>query len=480
MLKHVFIIIGLLAVSLGTAGAHDGWGGSPEESDAIACKGSGLTGQSPGDKAKEFEQLLACAKRSVADAQARLDSLSRVEIDEALINLAAERDQLNGLVELRTTALSKVTADNTALASARDALAAELKKANGDNDEARARIQALQQEVERLAADLNAANAKNDEANGQIAALQAVIDQMTSKLDAVDADLKAAKGQLATLGAQVAALTAELAKARDEVKTEADALGAKIDALTLQLTDANARIEQLSAALTEASGKIATLSGQIDQLTADLKKQQAANADLTAALNAATAKIATLTTALCEATDKVVALTNRLDPYSQQFGTGLKSIFADNQNVFVDGNRVIVAAEVLFPTGSAELNTSGKDTVNKVADFMKAFAPKFPPDMKWVLQVNGHTDLRPIKTRTFPSNWELSTARALSVVKLLEASVPQGHLTAAGFSQYQPLAPGNDAEVMRHNRRIEMEITDNGLPGVAPPEPAPSSCAAKP
>jgi chemotaxis protein MotB len=257
--------------------------------------------------------------------------------------------------------------------------------------------------------------------------------------------------------------------------------------LTAQLTDANTKIaalsgqiEKLSAALTEANGKIATLSGQIDQLTADLQKQQAANADLTAALNTAAAKIATLTTALCEATDKVVALTNRLDPYSQEFVIGLKGIFADNQNVFFDGNRVIVAAEVLFPTGSADLDASGRDTIMKVASFMTEFAPKLPPDVKWVLQVNGHTDLRPIKTRKFPSNWELSTARALSVVELLEDSVLQGHLAAAGFSQYQPLAPGNDPEVMRHNRRIEMEITDNGLPGVAPPEPAPLSCAAQP
>ncbi|MEJ0097435.1 MAG: OmpA family protein [Bauldia sp.] len=272
-------------------------------------------------------------------------------------------------------------------------------------------------------------------------------------------------------------------------------LQASLDTANGTIASLNGKVDQLTAALTDSGQKIDTLNGNIAQLDTALADASAKNVALAAALTdanakndalsaslaAANQKIDDLNTALCTATDKVVALTNRLDPYRLEFVAGLKPIFAGNQNVFFDGDRVIVASEVLFPTASAELNASGKDTITKVADFLKEFAPKFPADLKWALQVNGYTDDRPIHTRKFPSNWELSTARALSVVELLGKSVPGENLIAAGFGQYQPLATGNDPEVLHHNRRIEMEITDNGLVGVTSPAlPTPaSSCAPK-
>ena len=117
--------------------------------------------------------------------------------------------------------------------------------------------------------------------------------------------------------------------------------------------------------------------------------------------------------------------------------------------------------EVLFEQGQAELGPAGQVQLISFADTLKEIAARIPSDIDWVLQVNGHTDKIPIRTAQFPSNWELSTARAISVVKFLESrGIDPNRMSAAGFAQYQPLDTGNSDEALRRNRRIEMKFTN--------------------
>jgi chemotaxis protein MotB len=120
----------------------------------------------------------------------------------------------------------------------------------------------------------------------------------------------------------------------------------------------------------------------------------------------------------------------------------------------------VFPSEVLFDVASAELGSPGRAQIIRVADTLKQIATKIPPDIDWILQVEGHTDKVPISTPQFPSNWELSEARAMSVLRLLtERGIPPRRLSAAGYAEYQPIEAGDGEAAYRRNRRIELKLT---------------------
>jgi chemotaxis protein MotB len=115
----------------------------------------------------------------------------------------------------------------------------------------------------------------------------------------------------------------------------------------------------------------------------------------------------------------------------------------------------------LFAPGSADLSDDAKKALDPVIGALKEIAAKIPPDIDWMLRVDGHTDHRPISNAQFPSNWELSTARALSVVRYaISQGIPAERLAAAGFADLQPIDPADTPEAYRKNRRIELKLTE--------------------
>jgi chemotaxis protein MotB len=116
---------------------------------------------------------------------------------------------------------------------------------------------------------------------------------------------------------------------------------------------------------------------------------------------------------------------------------------------------------VLFPVGSAELSPAGADQMRTLAKTLKDIGAEIPPDISWVLRVDGHADRQPIGGSRFQTNWELSAGRAITVVKLLIAEgVPPQHLAATAFAEYQPLDAGDTPDAFAKNRRIELRLTD--------------------
>src|SRR5690606_15038011 len=117
--------------------------------------------------------------------------------------------------------------------------------------------------------------------------------------------------------------------------------------------------------------------------------------------------------------------------------------------------------EILFDSGSSTIAPAGRPQLARLASTLKQIASEIPGDLEWVLRVDGHTDRQPISTVAFPSNWELSTARAVSVVKfLVQQGIPAHRLAATGFGEYQPLDSGSDEIAYRRNRRIEFKLTE--------------------
>ena len=141
--------------------------------------------------------------------------------------------------------------------------------------------------------------------------------------------------------------------------------------------------------------------------------------------------------------------------YRSEFLDTLREALAGQRDVQVVGDRFVIQSEILFQSGAAVVQPAGEKLLVTVAQRLIAFSPRIPRDTPWVLQVDGHTDSTPINNSLYPSNWELSTDRAIAVVKFLNgAGVPNERLVAAGNSQYQPLSTIDRAR----NRRIELKL----------------------
>jgi chemotaxis protein MotB len=209
-------------------------------------------------------------------------------------------------------------------------------------------------------------------------------------------------------------------------------------------TEANARVSRLSQQIALLRQQLAALQGALDQAESRDEERQVVISDLGRRLNRALAQ-------------KV----EELSRYRSEFFGRLREVLGDRRDVQIVGDRFVFQSEVLFSSGSAELGSEGRARLRDLATTLAEITPRIPGDINWILRVDGHTDSVPIKSAQFPSNWELSGARATNVVKfLIEAGIPARRLAAAGFGQYHPLDEGTDEIAFRRNRRIELKLTE--------------------
>ena len=150
-----------------------------------------------------------------------------------------------------------------------------------------------------------------------------------------------------------------------------------------------------------------------------------------------------------------------LQRYRSDFFGRLRDLLRDRKDIRVVGDRFVFQSEVLFPSGQALMTVEGLAAIDQLAAAIVELEKQIPRELDWSLQVDGHTDARPINSPQFPSNWELSSARATSVVKyLISRGVSPRRLVAAGYGEFQPLEEGVSEETLRRNRRIELKLTN--------------------
>ena len=149
-----------------------------------------------------------------------------------------------------------------------------------------------------------------------------------------------------------------------------------------------------------------------------------------------------------------------LSRYRSEFFGRLRDVLGNQPGIRIVGDRFVFQSEVLFSKGSEQLGTAGRAQIKQLAGTLRAITAKIPKNIDWILRVDGHTDQVPIRTSRYPSNWELSTARAISVVKfLIEQGIPAANLAATGFGEYQPIDPRDTEKAYSRNRRIELKLT---------------------
>ena len=149
-----------------------------------------------------------------------------------------------------------------------------------------------------------------------------------------------------------------------------------------------------------------------------------------------------------------------LQKYRSEFFGKIKSILGERDDIKIVGDRFIFESELLFDSASANLAENGISKLKQIGLTLKETTNNIPENINWIIQVEGHTDNRPISTSKYPSNWELSTSRANSVLKLLlDIGFAPNRLSAAGYGEFYPIAEGDSKDILQQNRRIELKLT---------------------
>jgi len=345
--------------------------------------------------------------------------------DEALERLQVQVSNLADLLSLERQANEELRASTAKLSD-------ELQASISISDGLKKQVKNLK--LQAKTAEELAANLKNELALSlsNIGANEEIIESQLTQINALRNDVESLKALREELEEKVTQLLSKVSNKDEQLITEkklSQTARAQIALLNKQVTALRKQILQIANIL-QASEKIA-------------KKRRVKIVNLGKRLNAALAS-------------KVQELAR----YRSEFFGRLREVLGSQPGIRIVGDRFVFQSEVLFSKGSDQLENEGQKQIQQLAGTLKAITVKIPKNIDWILRVDGHTDQIPIRTTRFPSNWELSTARAISVVKfLVQRGISPTNLAATGFGEFQPIDPRDTEEAYIRNRRIELKLT---------------------
>ena len=288
-----------------------------------------------------------------------------------------------------------------------------------------------------------------------LARLNSQINELTQLLALEQSNTQDAQDTIINLQASLSAIESdrtrlqqlldEGAGADSQANARADAIAGELDSERQISQRALSQVELLNQQIAALRNQIAALEDALEVSEARDRESNTKIADLGRRLNVALAQ-----------------RVQELNRYRSDFFGRLREILSDRENIRIVGDRFVFQSEVLFPSGSDIINPAGQVEMQKLAEAIIELQREIPPEINWVLRVDGHTDNVPVSgARRWRDNWELSSARATSVVKfLIQNGVPANRLVAAGFGEYQPLDGADTQEARDRNRRIELKLTE--------------------
>lgn len=307
-------------------------------------------------------------------------------------------------------------------------------------------LKKLDREVAELVDMLALERKANTDLRSDVSRLSGELQSSISEGDRLKLDIENGKAEISRLVGDVVKLEALKKQLENDIGKLASDLDDKDKALLAEQDlseSARAEVALLNGQMGELRDQIASLNNALNAAEIKAREQGAQIVSLGKRLNAALAS-------------KVM----ELSAYRSEFFGRLARILGAQEGIEIVGDRFVFQSEVLFASGAAEINVGAYEQLRGLAGTLIDLQGQIPADIDWVLRVDGHTDRIPIQTQKFASNWELSSARAISVVKyLIDQGVPAKRLVAAGFGEFQPLDPGKGAKALTRNRRIELKLT---------------------
>ena len=300
------------------------------------------------------------------------------------------------------------------------------------------------------------------------------LDNLRTRLQSLELDVKDSSEKNQNLSNLLLQLNEELEKLKID----------KID-LEKNLNDENIKNKNLTFNISELENKIIYLVDQLGIEKLKTTKQKTINSDLNLTVEDLNSNIVALNNELLqfkqilEQSNKniekkdleISELGNKLNKalkekvgelveYRSEFFGKLKKIIGDEKEINIVGDRFVLQSEIFFQSGSSKIGNQGIKKIEEITDILISITNKIPENINWLIQVEGHTDNFPISTKEYPSNWELSTARAIAVAKIMmKNGVPSDKINVAGYGEHKPLLENNNSINREKNRRIELKLT---------------------
>lgn len=415
---------------------------------------------------KEAAQLALAAARDEISAgveAARLAAARREALEALVADLKSETaEQGEALSEAETARLVD--------AAAAQALRERLQNSDAELTAMTLALEEQRREAEETLTLLAAARAAGASLDARLAEALAAQTQTSANLQQTEASQAELRAQLA------AALAAQAAAALEgqEAMTEAEQRAALLAVARTELseertisTEAQRRVEALNQQVAALRNQLGALQAILDDTQTRRESADVELQNLGSELNAALAQVASEQRARAELEEaerlRLEAEARELKNYRSEFFGQLRALLGDQEGIRIEGDRFVFSSEVLFQPAQAELSPAGRGEVAKVASILSRVADDIPDTLDWVIRVDGHTDNQPLSGRgAFADNWELSQARALSVVRYMSQSlgIAPERLAANGFGEYQPINSADTPEARAQNRRIELKLTE--------------------
>ena len=401
----------------------------------------------------ELSDMLSLERGRGTELQASVAGLGR-----DVVSATAARDALSIEQSRLRDDAARLLTERNGLRTERDQLVARLGDAELQASSAAARLQGAQARLAEAATTTDTASQEAAEIASQLAQARRNLAALRAEQEAlnrtVTADRETMQLKLADIARltdqvrQLSALRAQLERQAQDAAVRATTDEQRRQALTIQL----AQEQKLSES---SRAQVALLSQQIEQLRAQMAAVSSALALAESGGRDKDVQIAGLSGKLNLA---LAARVEELQRYRSEFFGRLREVLANRPGVQVVGDRFVFQSEVLFPVGSADLTGAGQEQIRTLAGTLKEVARDIPPDLQWLMRVDGHADRSPIRGS---GNWELSAQRAINVVKLLvDEGIPAQRLAATGFGEFQPLDGAETPAAFARNRRIELRLTD--------------------
>lgn len=374
-----------------------------------------------------LDEEIRLKQSEILDKQNLLTSKDQeISLQEAIIDQKEDAIiTLDTLIEEQALDIGKL---NQMIAQ----LTQELSLSLEEKENLRGQLNNLNQEQETLKNTLSQLGGKNEELVGKLSDSQNRVQSLLETLSSSEVENKGLQGKIDDIKDQNLSLQGQISELENEssFKTE-------------NLNDALIKISRLSDDIKILSNEIQLLNNLLDSKEAEIANNKIELGEIGDRLNRV------LTSELF-----------KLQKYKSEFFGKLSEALGDRDDIQIKGDRFIFQSEILFDSGSVEIQSSGRVALSLIAKTLIDLINDIPTELNWVLQIDGHTDKVPISTSQFPSNWELSHARALEVVKFfIGQGIPADRLSANGYGEYQPINIGDSREDLKQNRRIELKIT---------------------
>ena len=374
-----------------------------------------------------LDEEIRLKQSEILDKQNLLTSKDQeISLQEAIIDQKEDAIiTLDTLIEEQALDIGKL---NQMIAQ----LTQELSLSLEEKENLRGQLIDLNQEQETLKNTLSQLGGRNEELVGKLSDSQNRVQSLLETLSSSEVENKGLQGKIDDIKDQNLSLQGQISELENEssFKTE-------------NLNDALIKISRLSDDIKILSNEIQLLNNLLDSKEAEIANNKIELGEIGDRLNRV------LTSELF-----------KLQKYKSEFFGKLSEALGNRDDIQIKGDRFIFQSEILFDSGSVEIQSSGRVALSLIAKTLIDLINDIPTELNWVLQIDGHTDKLPISTSQFPSNWELSHARALEVVKFfIGQGIPADRLSANGYGEYQPINIGDSREDLKQNRRIELKIT---------------------